>query len=614
MTPNPAPIGLPEEKGTPRHGRFVRAGIAALAVLAGTLAMPLTRASADVTFNQRMIELVNGERVANGLAPLVVDPTLAANAEDAPYNGCGFTISGRAKDMGERNYFSHTILGCASQTVFNILSSTGLVYSGAGENVAWMNGTTDPLVAASNLHSQLMGSSGHRDNILNPNFTRVGIGSWHTNPGQTWSGGGVALANAFIGVEIFAGGAVTPTTAPPTTAPPTTVAPTTSTTQPPAVAPGGHFTPVTPARILDTRDGTGGINGAVPAGGTVDIQVTGRGGIPTTDVAAVAMNVTVTQPSTGGYLTMFPAGTARPLAAHINFGPGETVSNLVVAKVGANGKVSAFNPAGTTHVVIDVAGWYSGSSAGNAGRFQPVTPARILDTRTGTGGGVRLGPGASVDLQVTGRGGVPSSGVQAAAMNVAVTGATAASFLTVYPTGEARPWTANMAFGAGGTVASRSMVKLGAGGKVTIFNGAGSADVIVDVNGWYTDASVVGTLGNLTAVTPARILDTRDGTGGVTGAGAAGGTVDVQVAGRGGVPASGARAVILNATVTQTAGDGYLTVFPAGTARPGTSDLNFSPSDTQANLVVVELGSGGKVSLFASTGTQVVFDVAGWIS
>jgi hypothetical protein len=209
---------------------------------------------------------------------------------------------------------------------------------------------------------------------------------------------------------------------------------------------------------------------------------------------------------------------------------------------------------------------------------------------------------------------VPSSGVQAAAMNVAVTGATAASFLTVYPPGEARPWTANMAFGAGGTVASRSMVKLGAGGKVTIFNGAGSADVIVDVNGWYSDASVVGTLGNLTAVTPARILDTRDGTGGVTGAVAAGGTVDVQVAGRGGVPASGARAVILNATVTQTAGDGYLTVFPAGTARPGTSDLNFSPSDTQANLVVVELGSGGKVSLFASTGTQVVFDVAGWIS
>jgi uncharacterized protein YkwD len=610
MTRNPAPIGLPEEKGTPRPGRVVRAGIAALAVLAAMLAMPLTRASADVTFNQRMLELVNGERVANGLAPLVVDPTLAANAEDAPYNGCGFTVLGRARDMGERNYFSHTILGCATQTVFNILGSTGLVYSGAGENVAWMNGTTDPLVAASNLHSQLMASSGHRDNILNPNFTRIGIGSWHTNPGQTWSGGGVALANAFIGVEIFAGGAVTPTTAPPTTVAPTT----TSTTQPPAVAPAGRFTPLTPARILDTRDGTGGINGAVPAGGTADVQVTGRGGIPTSDVAAVAMTVTVTQPSEGGYLTMFPTGTTRPLAANINFGPGETVSNLVVAKVGANGKVSAFNPAGTTHVVVDVAGWYSGSGTGNAGRFQPISPARILDTRTGIGGGVRLGPGASLDLQVTGRGGVPSSGVQAAVMNVAVTGATTAGFLTVYPTGEARPWTANMAFSANGTVASRGMVKLGAGGKVTIYNGAGSTDVIVDVSGWYTDASVAGTQGSLTAVTPARILDTRDGTGGVTGAFAAGGTVDVQVAGRGGVPASGARAVILNATVTQTAGAGYITAFPAGTARPGTSDLNFSPGDTQANLVVVELGAGGKVSLFAAAGAQVVLDVAGWIS
>jgi len=594
-------------------GRTYRAAIAAVAVIAATFAMPLERASADATFNQRMLELVNQERRANGLVPLVADPILNANAEDAPYDGCGFTVYGRAKDMGKRNYFSHTILGCAAQSVFNILNATGLVFIGAGENVAWMNGTNDPLVAAENLHGQLMASSGHRNNILNPTFTKIGIGSWRTAAGQTWSGGGMALPNVFIGVQIFAGGAVSPTTTTTiATTPTTTSTPASTPTQP--AAPTGRYTPLSPARILDTRHGTGGVSGAVPSGGTIDVQVAGRGGIPTSGVAAVAMTVSVTQPSTGGYLTMYPSGTTRPLAANLNFALGETVSNLVVVKVGSNGKVGLYNSNGSTQVIIDVAGWYSSAGTGNAGRFEPVMPSRLLDTRNGTGGGVRLGPGASLDLQVAGRGGVPASGAQAAIVNVIVTATTAAGFVTVHPTGEARPWTSNVTFNANSTVASRAMVKLGSGGKVTIYNGAGSTDVIVDLSGWYTDASVGGTLGALSPVMPARILDTRDGTGGLSGLLAPSGTVDVQVAGRGGVPASGARSVVLNVTVTQPVGGGYLTIFPDGAALPLASDLNFAAGETQANLVVVQLGTGGKVSMHAAAGTHVVWDVAGWMS
>ena len=593
-----------------RSRRFSRAcavAVVSVAVVVGTLALPLGPASADVTFNQRVLELVNRERAANGLHALVADPTLGATAEDAPYNGCGFTVYGRAKDMGVRNYFGHNILGCATQSVFHILSSTGLVYSGAGENVAWMNGTTDPLVAAENLFSQWMGSSGHRANILSANFTKIGVGSWRTAPGQTWSGGGFALTNVFIGVQIFAGGPVT--TPPTTTAPPTT----TPTTTPPATTPG-RFTPLTPARIVDSRDGTGGLAGAVGPGATVDLQVAGRGGIPTNDVAAVAMTVTVTAPSAHGYLTLFPGGTPQPVAANLNFVPGETVSNLVVVKVGTNGRVSLFNPAGATHVVVDVAGWYSGAGVGNAGRFEPLAPSRILDTRTGAGGGARLAPGASLDLQVTGRGGVPVAGVQAAVMNVAVTGTTAAGFLTVHPAGEARPWASTLTFAPNSAVSIRTMVKVGAGGKVTISNSSGSSDVIVDIGGWYTDASVAGALGALVPVSPARILDTRNGTGGVSGPVVAGGDVDVQVTGRGGVPASGVRAVVLNATVVSPSAAGYLTIFPDGTARPLASDLNYAAGETQANLVVVQLGAGGGVSMAAATGTHVIFDVAGWIS
>jgi uncharacterized protein YkwD len=593
-TDAPVPT-TPPRRTTHALGARLWAALAGVGVAVATLVLPAAPASADVTFNQRMLELINRDRVANNLSPVVADPTLGGEAEDAPYSGCGFTVAGRAMDMGQRNYFSHTILGCGVQGVFNILDSTGLVYSGAGENIAWMNATTDPLVAAENLHNQLMNSSGHRANILNPNFNSVGVGSWHTAPGQTWSGGGVTVGNVYIGVEIFAnepsaGGGGTTTD------------------------PAGRFTPLTPARIFDTRDGTGGISGPVGPGATADVQVTGRGGIPASDVSAVAMTVTVTQPTSTGFVTVWPSGAARPLASNLNFGPGGSPSNLVVVKTGSNGRVSVFNSAGTSHVIVDVAGWYSGTGTGNAGRFQPLVPARILDTRTGAGGGARLGPGASLDVQVTGAGGVPASGVQAAAVNLTVTGTTAASFVTAYPAGEARPLASNLTFGAGSTIATRAMVKLGAGGRVTIYNSFGAADVIVDVSGWYTDSSVAGTLGALVPVTPARILDTRDGTGGFGGPVPASGTVDVQVSGRGGVPASGARAVILNLTVTQPAGPGYVTAFPTGVALPLASDVDFGTGETLPNLVVVKLGTGGKVSVFTSAATHLVVDVAAWIS
>jgi hypothetical protein len=381
------------------------------------------------------------------------------------------------------------------------------------------------------------------------------------------------------------------------------------------LAPGsGRYTPLTPARILDTRDGTGGRSGPIGAGTSIDVQVTGRGGVPSTGVSSVVVNVTVTQPSAAGFLTLYPAGSALPLASSLDFTPGQTVPNLVVVKLGTGGRVATFNSAGGTHVIFDVAGWYSDSPAGDSGRYRPLVPARILDTRDGTGGGTRLGPGASLDLQVTGRGGVPASGAEAAVLDVVATSTTATSFLTAYPTGAARPLASNLNFDAGQTVSNRAMVKLGTGGRVTIFNLAGATDVIVDVSGWYTDASAPAALGTFVPLVPARVLDTRDGTGGVAGPRPAGTGVDVQVTGRGQVPESGVSAVVLNVTVTQPAGPGFVTIFPAGGSLPVASDLTFGAGETRPNLAVVRVGSGGKVTLYVSTQTHVVFDVAGWFS
>jgi hypothetical protein len=70
------------------------------------------------------------------------------------------------------------------------------------------------------------------------------------------------------------------------------------------------------------------------------------------------LNVTVTNPTVGSYLTLWPSGSTVPLASDLNFTRGQTVANLVVTRVGADGKVDLFNPAGSVDVVIDVVGWY----------------------------------------------------------------------------------------------------------------------------------------------------------------------------------------------------------------------------------------------------------------
>ena len=121
---------------------------------------------------------------------------------------------------------------------------------------------------------------------------------------------------------------------------------------------GARYNPLSPSRILDTRLGNVAPAAPLGPGAALDLQVTGRGGVPASGVSAVVLNVTVTEPSAGSVLTAFPTGQTLPLASNLNFSAGQTVPNLVVVKVGTGGKVSLYNAFGTVHVVADVAGWY----------------------------------------------------------------------------------------------------------------------------------------------------------------------------------------------------------------------------------------------------------------
>jgi hypothetical protein len=397
----------------------------------------------------------------------------------------------------------------------------------------------------------------------------------------------------------------------------------------PPVAPGdgSRFHPLTPARILDTRIGNGAPTALVASGATLDLPVAGRGGVPATGASAVVLNVTVTEPRGGGYLTVWPTAEPRPLASNLNVSERQTVANLVTVKVGAGGKVSLFNGAGAGHLIADVAGWYGPSAAGDGSRFHSLAPARILDTRAGNGAPAAwVTTAAPIDLQVTGRGGVPATGVSAVVMNVTVTEPVGGGFVTVWPTGDVRPLVSNLNFDPYRTVPNLVTVKVGAGGKVSLYHSGYAAHLVADVAGWFGPAGE-GAGARYHALVPSRLLDTRipalawpPGLPGYSGGFiypnvvAAGASVDVQVAGLGGVPGAGASAAILNVTAVTPAGSGFLTVWPTGQPRPLASNLNFLTGGTVPNLVVARLGADGKVSVYNGSGGTVhlIADVAGW--
>jgi hypothetical protein len=253
-----------------------------------------------------------------------------------------------------------------------------------------------------------------------------------------------------------------------------------------------------------------------------------------------------------------------------------------------------------------------------AGAFVSLPPYRLLDTRLGNGAPrAKIPSGGSVSFQVSGKGGVPSSGAGAVVLNVTATNPTVGGFVTAYPTGATKPNASSLNFNAGQTIPNHVTVKLGTGGKVTLFNGSGgSVDLIADVAGWYRDGTPTEN-GTFTALdAPVRLLDTREPIGAPKAKIATGATLPFLVAGAtgSGVPATGVGAGVLNVTVTNTAGSGFLTAFPNGTTPPTASNLNFTAGTTIANAATVKLGSDGKVALFnGSNGSlDAIADITGW--
>ena len=387
-----------------------------------------------------------------------------------------------------------------------------------------------------------------------------------------------------------------------TTGPDTTALPPTSKLTLESVrAPG--LVAITPVRLLDTRSDPAPIGKKLDGGRFGEIPF---GTDFSRFYSAVVLNMTVDQPEAGGFVTVYPCDQPRPVASNLNFNVGQTIANAVTVKLSAIGSVCFFSSA-TTNVIVDLMGAYAINGGSGS---QAVAPSRLLDSRSAVGVPTqsKVKVDSTTTLHVAGNGGVPAVGAQAVTLNVTVDQPETGGFLTVYPCGENVPNASNLNYAAGQTIANLVTVKIGLDGNVCFYT-SGSAHLIADLAAWYQPSLAAG----FEELEPVRVLDSRNAVGiAGTALRAAGSITTVGVAGRGGVPVTGAEAVTMNITVDQPQGGGFLTVFPCGQEVPTASNLNFSRGQTIANLVSVKLASDGAVCIYTSSAAHVLADVAGY--
>jgi uncharacterized protein (DUF1501 family) len=421
-----------------------------------------------------------------------------------------------------------------------------------------------------------------------------------------WLGGGasdVLGGRAVQNLALFARAPGVAGPPPPSTTPTTTATPSAGTSG--ALASAGRFVALAPQRVCDTRGGLGGRLGPVGPGETLAVQIAGVGGVPSTGVTAVAVNVTSVNATEPGFFSVFPSNVAATDTSSLNLVPGRAVPNMAIVGVGPDGRIGVFNAVGRADCIVDVMGYVRSEPAAG---LLPLVPSRVLDSRTGVGAPLaRLRGGQRLDLPVAGRGGVPSNGVDAVVLNVAALRPTEPGFLTVWPSGLGLPDVSNLNYEPGRNVPNLVICKLGTDGAVSLLANTGELDLIADVVGCFTadGASVM-------PVTPARLLDTRHGIGARQGVVGATGDIDLAVAGVGGVDPA-ASAVILNVTATGASEETFVTVYPDGVGRPDASSLNVARGGTIANLVIAKVGANGRVRLYNDAGgVHLLADVTGY--
>jgi hypothetical protein len=371
---------------------------------------------------------------------------------------------------------------------------------------------------------------------------------------------------------------------------------------------GATYVPLTPNRVLDTRTGTGGLSGPLTNHVARTFNVAG---VPYGAIA-VTGNLTVTGQTSSGYLFIGPVPMNNPGSSTLNFPVGDDRANAVTVALSGGGTLSitfvAPSNGPTAQAIFDVTGYFTPDTSGAT--YHALSPTRALDTRNGTGG--LSGPFTNHAARTFTVNGVPAGAI-AVTGNLTVTGQTSSGYLFIGPVATDNPGSSTLNFPVGDDRANAVTVALGTGRTLSITfvapsNGP-SAQAIFDVTGYFT-ADMSGA--TYVPLTPNRVLDTRNGTGGLAGPFSNHAARTFTVAG---VPA-GAIAVTGNLTVTGQTSSGYLFIGPVATDNPGSSTLNFPVGDDRANAVTVALGGGTLSITFVASSNgptaHAIFDVTGY--
>ena len=375
-------------------------------------------------------------------------------------------------------------------------------------------------------------------------------------------------------------------------------------------AEGTVFVPVTPCRVADTRSANSPFGGPVLAGGTSRSFAIPQSacGIPNSALG-YSLNVTVVPAGQLSFLTLSPTGRTRPLVSTLNSFTGKVVANAALVPAGTGGSIDVF-VTDQTHVILDINGYFAPAGAPGGLEFYPVTPCRVADTRGGAGPTLLAGNTRNFAVS-TSACNIPIW-AQAYSLNATVVPHGVLWYLTLWPAGESQPFVSTLNSFDGSIVANAAIVPAGTAGSISAYV-TDTTDLILDINGYFAAPGTGGL--SFYPVTPCRIADTRTAAGTFGGPILSGGGIRSFP-----IPAAGcsipstARAYSLNATVVPSGELPYLTLWPAGGARPGVSTLNSFEGLIVANAALVPGGTDGGVSAFVLDQTQLILDIDGFFA
>jgi hypothetical protein len=367
--------------------------------------------------------------------------------------------------------------------------------------------------------------------------------------------------------------------------------------QPPAAS---TFVSVTPSRILDTTAGVGAAKARVAADGTVTLNVEGVGGVPTSQVTAVALDLTAVDPASGGDLVAYADGSAQPGTSNLDFVAGKNATNLVIVPV-TDGQVDIYNASsGAVDLTGDVDGYYT-TAASTGSLLTTVTPTAAQSP-------ARVAAHGTLAVPVDGVSGLPTSGVTAVELQVGTVRPQSTGSLTAYADGTGRPAVTDASFVAGHDSANLIVVQV-TDGKVDLYNNsAGPVGLTASIEGYFSGTGS----GYVPLSSAVRVLDTRSGLGGAGETVQPGAAALVSLGGVAVLPVT-VTAVVLNLTEVGAQDPGAVEALTFGGPVTGVAGVDFPVARASADLTVEPWLYADIEFYNSSTGTiQLVADFEGY--